>query len=141
MKIIDHNALIKNVIDHPYENTHLYGQKLDYVAKVNFFYFSEDKKVCIGYWEAPEGWFDFSLNDFDEIDYIIEGELEIISNGETFKVKTGDCVLLKNGDKVRFNVKKLLKVIFFIYPVTKEVTDLIGSFKKNDQIKHPLRPN
>jgi ethanolamine utilization protein EutQ (cupin superfamily) len=129
MKIIGHNSLVENVIDHPYKNAHLYDQStIDYVAKVNFFYISEDKKVCIGYWEAPEGWFDFSLNAFNETDYIIDGELDIISNSETFKAKSGDCVLLKDGDKVRFSIKKLVKAIFFIYPVTKELTDLFDSF-------------
>ena len=129
MEIIDRNFLIENVVDHTYENAQLYGQSnMDYVAKVNFFYFSEDKKVCVGYWEAPEGRFDFLLNDFDEVDYIIEGDLDIISNGKTFKVQKGDCISLKSGDKVKFDIKKLAKVIFFIYPVTKELTELFDSF-------------
>lgn len=135
MEIIKRNTIIKNLIDHPYENVQLYGQvNQDYIAKVNFIYFTEDKKACICYWEAPEGSFDFSLKDFNELDYIIDGRLEIISNGETFNLEKGDCVLFKNGDNVKFNIKKLIKAVVFIYPTTEELIDLFNSFMTDKTI-------
>ena len=122
MKVFTKNELIASLVDHPYETNP------GLLAKVNFFYYSEDKKMVMAYYESPEGWFDVEINGFDEVDYILEGEVELKSEVETLIARKGDCFLIQNGDKFRWRMTKPSKMIFFIYPLTKDIVDLIDSF-------------
>ncbi len=124
MKVIRKDELINGMVDHPYESN------IDLIAKVNFFYFSEDRKMAVAYYESPEGWFDVEVNGFDEIDYVLEGEVELITEVETVTVKEGDCFLIQDGDKLRWRMTKFSKMVFFIYPITEEMERLIESFYK-----------
>ena len=65
---MDKNFLKDNLIDHPYDSNP------DYHAKINFLYFSDDGKVMSAYYEAPVGSFKLSYTEFDEINYVIEGD-------------------------------------------------------------------
>jgi len=76
MEVIDKATLIKNLVIHPYDSNPAY------FAKVNVFNYSSDGKFAAGYLEAPEGWFDAVINGFNEIDFVIEGEMELISANE-----------------------------------------------------------
>jgi len=122
MKIIRKDELVDGMVDHPYESN------TDLIAKVNFFYFSKDRKMAVTYYESPPGYFDVEVNGFDEIDYILEGEVELTADGEVATVKAGDCFLIQDGDKLRWRMTKYSKMIFFIYPITKEIDKLIESF-------------
>lgn len=124
MKVIRKDELINGMVDHPYESN------IDLIAKVNFFYFSEDRKMAVAYYESHEGWFDVEVNGFDEIDYVLEGEVELITEVETVTVKEGDCFLIQDGDKLRWRMTKFSKMVFFIYPITEEMERLIESFYK-----------
>jgi len=125
MKLISKDELVKGMVDHPYESN------LDLTAKVNFFYLSKDRKMAVAYYESPPGWFDVEVNGFDEIDYILEGEVELISDAEVLTVKAGDCFLIQDGDKLRWRMTKFSKMIFFIYPLTEEIDQLIESFYRS----------
>jgi len=123
MDLISKKKLIKNLVNHPYESNP------EYFAKVNMFYYSQDGKFAAGYWEAPQGWFDAVVEGFNEIDFIIEGEIEAISKDEnrTVVVKPGDCFLIKNGDKFKWKISKFTKAVFFLYPLTEELRDFFKS--------------
>lgn len=131
MKVIDQNLLINNLVNHPYKSNP------EYFAKINFLYLSDDKKVMSAYWEAPKGWFDNEYNGFDEINYIIDGEIELIFKDKSFTVKKGDCFLIKKGENVKFKIKKNSKTFLFIYPtdkkVMKDIRKMIG--KRNGIIE------
>jgi ethanolamine utilization protein EutQ (cupin superfamily) len=122
MKVFRKDELVNGMVDHPYDSN------IDLIAKVNFFYFSEDRKMAVAYYESPPGWFEVEVRGFDEIDYVMEGEVEIISNGEAVTVKEGDCFLIQNGDNLHWRMTKYSKMIFFIYPLTDEIIQLIESF-------------
>jgi len=125
MEVIQRTSLIKGLVNHPYDTNP------QYFAKVNTFYYSPDRKFAAGYWEAPEGWFDIIIEGFNEIDYIIDGEIEAISEDKTKKViaRQGDCFLIKNGDRFRWKVNKFTKAVFFIYPLTKELGKFFDELK------------
>lgn len=125
MKLIKKDELVDGMVDHPYESN------ADLIAKVNFFYFSEDNKMAVAYYESPAGWFDVEVNGFDEIDYILEGEVDLIADGEVLTVKAGDCFLIEDGDKFRWQMTRPSKMFFFIYPLTEEINQLIDSFYRN----------
>jgi len=124
MKVFSRDMLIKGMVDHPYDSNP------DLLAKVNYFYYSADGKMAMAYYESPEGWFDVEVKGFDEIDYILEGEVELVSKEQRLTAKAGDCFLIQDGDKFRWEMKKYSKMIFFIYPLTKEIKELIAGFYK-----------
>jgi ethanolamine utilization protein EutQ (cupin superfamily) len=122
MKVFTQDELIKGMVDHPYDTNP------GLLAKVNFFYFSENHKMTVAYYESPVGWFDVEVDGFDEIDFVLEGEVELIADGKTLTARPGDCFLIQGGDKFRWRMTKPSKMFFFIYPITKELENLIASF-------------
>ncbi|MER8074792.1 hypothetical protein [Acinetobacter pittii] len=50
--------------------------------------------------------------DYDEVLYLISGELEIQINGQSHQAKAGDVFNLKNGDQVKYIGKQA--VFFFV---------------------------
>ncbi len=127
MKVITRDELIKGMVDHPYDTNP------DLVARVNFFYFSMDHKMVVAYYESPPGWFDVEVKGFDEIDAVLEGEVELISGEETLTARAGDCFLIQDGDKFRWQMTRPSKMFFFIYPLTRQIEDLILSFYRDRQ--------
>ncbi len=113
MKKIDQKSLEDNLVDHPYDSNP------DYFAKIAFLYFSPDKKVVSFYWEAPVGNFDYKCV-ADEILYIIEGEVELVSTSKSLTIKKGELYSAKDGDKLKFIIKKSVKSFGFMYPANKE---------------------
>jgi uncharacterized cupin superfamily protein len=126
MKVISKERLIKGLVDHP-----PYDTNPDLRAKVNFIYFSPDKRMAMAYYESPKGWFDVEVKGFDEIDYILEGEVELISDLQRLKARPGDCFLIQDGDKFRWQMNEPSKMIFFIHSQSEEVQEFISRFKSN----------
>ena len=87
----------------------------------------------MAYYESPPGWFDAEINGFNEIDAVLEGEVELVSERETLTAKEGDCFLIQDGDKFRWRMTRSSWMIFFIYPLTKEFEGLIASFYRDRQ--------
>ena len=127
MKLIGRDSLANNMSDHPYESNP------DYSANINFFHFSKDKKLVVAYWEAPKGWFIWEYDGFYEIDYIIEGEIELVSEDKTIIVKKGDCFLTEDGEKIKFKIKKFTKALILVYPaneiIMRDIKKLISGRK------------
>jgi ethanolamine utilization protein EutQ (cupin superfamily) len=122
MKVFTQEELIQGMVDHPYDTNP------DLVAKVNFFFFSGDRKLAFAYYESPPGWFDVEVNGFEEIDYVLEGEVELISDELTLTAHKGDSFLIQDGDRFRWQMTQNSKMIFFIYPITRRMETLIESF-------------
>lgn len=113
MKLIDSDFMRENAVDHPYEDNP------GFTAKINTFFYSGDKKAVAGYWEAPAGWFTAEITGQSELNYIIEGEIELfdIETGDKkISAKKGDVFLVETGDRIKWVVNKPIKTIFFIYP-------------------------
>lgn len=123
MKIFDLNFLKNNLFIHPYDSNP------DYFAKVNPFYFSLDKKFVIAYYEGTAGWFDIEIN-ANQFNYITEGELEIISSYKSFNLKAGDFFLIEVNEKLKYRIKKDIKMFLFAYPVNKKVLKYLENLRK-----------
>lgn len=123
MKIISKEMLIKGLVDHP-----PYESNPELLAKVNFIYHSPDGRMAMAYYESPEGWFDVEVNGFDEIDYILEGNVELISDKQRLTVKSGDCFWIEDGDKFRWQMNEPSKMIFFIHSLSEEIQEFISQF-------------
>ena len=125
MKLINNWFLKSNTVIHPYDSNP------SYTAKINTFYYSEDEKLIAGYWEAPEGWFDAEIEEQNEINYVIEGEIDLVCKDKRLTAKKGDCFLVESGERIKWIIKKTIKTIFFIYPANKEIADFFKELEKN----------
>ncbi len=123
MKVITNQMLINGLIDHP-----PYDSNPALKAKLNFIYRSPDGRMAMAYYESPKGWFDVDVEGFDEIDYVVEGEVELISNNERLIAKPGDCFMIQNGDKFRWQMNQPSKMIFFIHTLSEDVQKFISQF-------------
>jgi len=128
MKVFDNKWLAGNLFVHPYDSNP------DYFSYVNFFNFSPDGKAATGYWEAPKGWLEFTFSGFQELNYVIEGEIEVthLTTGEKVVARPGDVYLIQDGDSVRWEMKKFTRTVFFLYPLTQQIRDMIASWKRKD---------
>ena len=59
--------------------------------------------------------FDWTLN-YDEIDYVIEGKLEIVIDGRTIVGEKGDVLLIPKGSNIKFKATEYAKFIYVVYP-------------------------
>ncbi len=53
---------------------------------------------------------------YDEVDYVIEGELEITIDGQVFSGKQGDIFYIPKGSKILFGTPSYTKIMYVTYP-------------------------
>lgn len=53
---------------------------------------------------------------YDEIDYVIEGELQITIDGQMFSGKAGDVFYIPKGSKIIFGTPNHTKIMYVTYP-------------------------
>lgn len=53
---------------------------------------------------------------YDEIDYVIDGELQITIDGQTFSGKAGDIFYIPKGSKIIFGTPNNTKILYVTYP-------------------------
>ncbi len=126
MRLIDSRFLRDGAVDHPYEDNP------GFIAKINTFFYSRDKKSVMGYWEAPVGWFTAEIGEQSELNYIVEGSIELIdlkTQEKKITAKKGDVFLVEPGDDLKWVVTDPIRTIFFIYPASKEIVDFFKSLK------------
>ena len=59
--------------------------------------------------------FDWTLN-YDEIDYVIEGQLDIIYKDKKFSASKGEIILIPKGSKISFSVGGYARFMYVTYP-------------------------
>lgn len=91
------------------------GNSNDQVYKTDLFTLDESPRMGAGMMEIIESTFDWTLL-YDEIDYVIEGRLEIIIDGRTIVGEKGDVILIPRNSKVKFSSPKYSKFIYVAYP-------------------------
>jgi uncharacterized cupin superfamily protein len=126
VKVYNKEFLAGNLYVHPYDSNP------EYLSYVNFFNYSADGKAATGYWEAPKGWLEFTFSGFQELNYVIEGEVVVtnLATGEKVVARPGDVYLIQDGDRVRWEMTKFTRTVFFVYPLTQQLRDMIASWKK-----------
>ena len=79
----------------------------------------EERAKCInnreeiGHMEMTETTFPWTLT-YDEVDYIIEGRLEILIDGRKVVGEAGDVILMPKGSKIQFSAPKYAKFMYFV---------------------------
>ena len=101
---------------------HRYPSNPGYESRIHSFQFSDDGQLVAGYWEAPPGRFQADIDEQTEVNFVIEGEIELLQEGKSFVARAGDCFVAEPGDKLEWIVKKAIRTIYFIYPTNAELS-------------------
>lgn len=91
------------------------GKPGDIVYTKDLFSLEESPRLGCGIMEMKETTFDWTLN-YDEIDYVIEGTLNIVANGKTATANAGELVLIPKGSTIKFSVPNYARFIYVTYP-------------------------
>lgn len=59
--------------------------------------------------------FPWTLN-YDEMDYVIEGELSILIGGEKVTAGPGEVLYIPKGSSIQFSVSGRARFLYFVYP-------------------------
>jgi ethanolamine utilization protein EutQ len=76
----------------------------------------ECPNMATGFMTFEKSAFDWMLG-YDELDYIVEGDLDIIVNGKTYHGHQGDVFFIPMGTSITFSVPNYCKFFFSTYPV------------------------
>lgn len=91
------------------------GNPRDVVYTKDLFTLEESPRLGAGIMEMKETTFDWTLN-YDEIDYVIEGHLDIIIDGRKISADAGEIILIPKGSKIQFSVSDYARFIYVTYP-------------------------
>jgi len=91
------------------------GKEGDDVLLKDVLTLEESPRLGCGLMEMKETSFDWTLN-YDEIDYVIEGTLEVIIDGRKVVANKGEIILIPKNSKIQFSVPNYAKFMFVTYP-------------------------
>ena len=95
------------------------GKDGDNVYLTDLFSLEESPRLGCGIMEMKASCFDWVLN-YDEIDYVIEGRLEIIINGKKIVGEAGDTLLIPKNTAIQFSVPDFARFLYVTYPANWE---------------------
>ncbi len=95
------------------------GKDGDNVYLSDLFSLEESPRLGCGIMEMKASCFDWVLN-YDEIDYVIEGRLEIIINGKKIVGEAGDTLLIPKNTAIQFSVPDFARFLYVTYPANWE---------------------
>ncbi len=75
----------------------------------------ESPRLGCGIMEMDKTVFDWTLT-YDEIDYIIDGTLEIIIDGRKIIGNKGDIILIPKNTAIQFSVPEFARFMYVTYP-------------------------
>ena len=91
------------------------GKDGDEVYLTDLFSLEESPRLGCGIMEMKASCFDWVLN-YDEIDYVIEGRLEIIIDGRKVVGEAGDTILIPKNTSIQFSVPDFARFRYVTYP-------------------------
>lgn len=91
------------------------GVATDKVYTKDVFTLEESPRLGCGIMEMESTTFQWTLN-YDEIDYVIEGHLDIIIDGRKISADAGELILIPKGSKIQFSVPDHARFIYVTYP-------------------------
>lgn len=91
------------------------GSEKNIVYTRDLFTLEESPRLGCGLMEMEKTSFDWHLT-YDEIDYIIEGQLTIIINGEKVTAGPGEVILIPKDSKIQFSAPEKARFMYVTYP-------------------------
>lgn len=91
------------------------GNRNDKVYTHDLFSLAESPRLGCGIMEMERTTFDWTL-DYDEIDYVIDGELTIVKDRMRVTAGPGEIILIPKGSRIQFSVPERARFIYVTYP-------------------------
>lgn len=100
-----------SVIPRPFDT----GESGDKVFLTDILSEEESPRLGCGIMEMDRSTFDWTLK-YDEVDYIIEGSLEVIINGNTIRGEKGDVIFIPKNSNITFCSPEFTRFLYVVYP-------------------------
>lgn len=81
----------------------------------SLFSLEESPRLGCGLMVMKETTFDWTL-DYDEIDYVISGKLDIIIDGRKVSASAGELILIPKNSKIQFSVAEEARFVYVTFP-------------------------
>lgn len=91
------------------------GNPNDQVYTKDFFDLKESPRLGAGLMTMKKSTFDWTLN-YDEVDYVISGELSVIGRNGTATAHAGQMILIPKGSQIKFSAPEESRFIYITYP-------------------------
>ena len=91
------------------------GRSGDRVWTRDLFALEESPRLGCGLMVMEETTFPWKL-DYDEMDYVIEGRLDILIGGDRISAGPGEVVYIPRGSSIQFSVEGKSRFLYFVYP-------------------------
>lgn len=91
------------------------GNPADRVYTHDLFTVEQAPRLGAGLMEMENTTFAWTLN-YDEMDYVVEGELSILIDGERVTAGPGEVIYIPKGSSIRFSVSGRARFLYFVYP-------------------------
>ena len=91
------------------------GNPGDQVYTRDLFSLEQSPRLGVGIMEMTDTTFPWTLN-YDEMDYVISGTLEVRCNGRTVSAGPGELIYIPKGSAIQFSVAGHARFLYFVYP-------------------------
>ena len=81
----------------------------------DLFTLEQSPRLGAGLMEMERTTFPWTPN-YDEMDYVIEGELSILIGGEKVTAGPGEVIYIPKGSAIQFSVPEKARFLYFVYP-------------------------
>ena len=91
------------------------GNPGDRVYTRDLFTLEQSPRLGVGIMEMTETAFPWTLN-YDEMDYVVEGRLDILCSGQKVSAGPGELIYIPKGSEIQFSVAGHARFLYFVYP-------------------------
>lgn len=91
------------------------GNPADRVWTRDLFTLEEAPRLGCGLMVMERTTFPWTLT-YDEMDYVIEGRLDILVDGQTVSAGTGEVLYIPKDTSIQFSVRDKARFLYFVYP-------------------------
>lgn len=91
------------------------GNPRDRVWTRDLLTLEESPRLGCGLMVMERTTFPWTLN-YDELDYVISGRLDILINGQKISAGPGEVIYIPKGSSIQFSVEDKARFLYFVYP-------------------------
>ncbi|MGF2160197.1 cupin domain-containing protein [Enterococcus avium] len=91
------------------------GNPADIVYTKDLVSLQESPRLGCGLMVMKDTTFDWTL-EYDEVDYIISGQLDVVIDGRTISAKAGEIIFIPKSSSIKFSVTGDTRFIYVTYP-------------------------
>lgn len=91
------------------------GRPGDFVYTKDLFTLEESPRLGVGLMVMERTTFPWTLN-YDEVDYVIEGRLDILIGGDRVSAGPGEVIFIPKGSAIEFSAPERARFLYVTYP-------------------------